>query len=126
MTTTTDRALFDDRPTRSQTCPRCRGCGTVSETYALAPYEGLVGDPERFEGAPDDALCAFVVGSFDIFTASKEAADLARRSLRPVAFDFLDHVVVVRDGDDPDEISRAWWWKQYNETPEATFARENR
>ena len=116
MTTPSDQALFDDRPTRSKTCPRCRGCGTVVESHALAPRE-------RFDGAPTDALLASVVGSFDIFTASREAVDLARRAGRPVAFEFNGRVVVARDGDDPDEIARAWWQREYNETPEETFAR---
>ena len=114
--TPSDQALFDDRPTIEQTCPRCRGCGTVVEVYALAPSD-------RFDGAPQDAVHAFVVGSFDIFTACREAVDIARRSGRPVAFEFIDQVVVARAGDDPDKISRAWWQRQYNETPEATFAR---
>jgi hypothetical protein len=116
MITPSDQALFDARPTRSQTCPHCRGCGTVVEAYALAPTE-------RFDGAPANALPAFVVGSFDIFTASEEAVDLAKSASRPVAFEFNGQVVVVREDDGPDKISRAWWKRQYNETPEATFAR---
>ncbi len=116
MITPEDQALFDGRPTRSQTCPHCRGCGTVIEAYALVPTE-------RFDGAPPNALCAFVVGSFDIFTASKEAVDLAKRAKRPVAFEFNGQVVVARGGDNPDRLSRAWWQLQYNETPEAAFAR---
>jgi hypothetical protein len=88
----------------------------VSDEYALAPRD-------RFDGAPPNAVHAVVVGSFDIFTACKEAVILAARSHRPVAFEFLDHVVVVRSADDPVAIARAWWQRQYNETPEATFAR---
>ena len=111
-----DRTLFDDRPARPQTCPRCRGCGTVDDGYALAPAE-------PFDGAPAGAVHASVVGASDIFEASREAVDLARLAGRPVAFEFNDQVVVARAGDDPDKISRAWWQRQYNETPEATFAR---
>jgi hypothetical protein len=88
----------------------------VIEAYALSPSE-------RFDGAPTDALHASVVGSFDIFEASKEAVDLSKRARRPVAFEFNGQVVVAHDGDDPDKIARTWWQLQYNETPEATFAR---
>jgi hypothetical protein len=116
MMMSADQALFDNRPTRSQTCPRCRGCGTVVESYALV----LSG---HIDGAPDDAVYAFVRGSFGIFTACKEALDVAKRARRPVAFRFIDHVVVVRGDDDADLVARAWWQRTYNETPEATLAR---
>ncbi len=111
-----DEALFDRRPVRTSTCPRCDGCGRVVKAYSLMPHEHL-------EGAPADALCASVVGSFDIFTACREAGELADRTGRPVAFDFNDHLVVVRAGDDPDRVARSWWQRAYGESPEATFAR---
>ncbi len=110
-----DKALFDRRP-RTSTCPRCDGCGHVVEPYALMPHEHL-------EGAPADALCAAVAGSFGIFAVCREAAELAGRAGRPVAFDFNDHLVVVRAGDDPDRVARSWWQRAYGETPEAMFAR---
>jgi hypothetical protein len=120
--TKNDRVLFDDRPVRSRTCRICHGHGTVIESYALAPCERERLD-ECFDGVPADVVCAAVVGSFDIFTACKEAVDVAKRARRPVAFDFNDQLVVVRSDDDPDKIARAWWQLAHNETPEATFAR---
>jgi hypothetical protein len=111
-----DQALFDDRPARARTCGHCRGHGTVVESYALVSCE-------PFDGAPHNAVHAAVVGSFDIFTACKEAVALAKRARRPVAFNFIDQVVVLNPGDDPDKAARAWWQHAYNETPETTMAR---
>lgn len=111
-----DCALFDNRPRRARVCPHCSGCGTVEDAYALLPCE-------HFEGAPNDALCATVVGAFDIFTACREAVQLAKRSQRHVAFDFNGQVVLVGSNDDPDRIARAWWLRVYNETPEESAAK---
>lgn len=113
----TNIELFDNRPARTQTCFRCQGCGIIPVAYALHPSESPL------DGAPDDAICAFVGGSFDVFYAAREAGDLARQAERPVAFRFIDHVVVVRPGEDPDQAARAWWFLQYEEAPEATWAR---
>jgi hypothetical protein len=112
----TNAKWFDDRPRRTETCGRCGGCGTVELEYALAPTN-------RWIEAPDDAIRAFVVGSFDIFTACKEAADIAAVAHQPVAFQFNNQTVVVRPGDSPDAIARQWWQVEYNETPEQTMAR---
>jgi len=112
-----DRTWFEDRPKRTHPCPRCRGCGTIVEAYALAYWD------EPLDGAPADALRAFVVGSFDISTSCREAADLARISGRPVAFEFNGQIVVVCGNDDPDQVARTWWLRHYGETPEASFSR---
>jgi len=111
-----DVKLFDERPTRTRTCPQCHGHGNVIEGYALAQGEPI-------ESAPKAAVYASVAGSFDIFTACKEAREIAKRADRPVAFDFNDQVVVVHASDDPNQVARAWWLKAYGETPEQTRAR---
>ena len=113
----TDAELFDRRPVRTEVCPRCLGCGNVSIGYALYPQDAQI------KGAPKGSIRAFVAGSFDVFYAAREAAELARRADRAVAFKCLDHVVVVRPKDDPDQVARAWWLLQYGETPEATWRR---
>lgn len=116
-----DQALFDRRPKRVRKCPRCHGCGTIVDSYALMPSPRT--DAFKLAGTPLDTLCAFVVGSFDIFEATREAVDLAKRSRRPVAFEFNEQIVLVRASDDPDAIARLWWKNAYGETPEQTFAR---
>lgn len=116
----TDIELFASRPAKSEVCPRCRGCGNVIVGYALYPWNDRL-DP--IEGAPEGAVRAFVSGAFDVFYAAREAAELARRADRPVAFSCIDHAVVVRPNDDPDQVARAWWLLQYGETPEATWSR---
>ena len=58
-----------------------------------------------------------------VFCATKEAVELAGQSRSPLAFEFIDHVIVVYPGDDPDQVARAWWMRQYGETPEATRSR---
>lgn len=116
----TDVELFDSRPARAETCPRCMGCGSIDAGYALHPWNEEL---TRIDGAPDGAVLAFVGGSFDVFSAAREAKELVRRSGRPVAFQFLDHAVVVRPDDDPHQVARAWWLLQYGETPEDTAAR---
>jgi hypothetical protein len=113
----TDMNLFDSRPARPEVCPRCQGHGRIGAEYALYPSSNLI------DGAPEGAVHAFVAGSFDVFYAAREAAELARRADRPVAFQYLDHVVVVHPGSDPDQVARAWWLRQYGETPEATWSR---
>jgi len=116
----TDTRIFDSRPTKIESCPRCRGYGSIRVGYALHP---LTDELPPIAGAPKDAIRAFVAGSFDVFHAAREAADLARLANRPVAFNCIDHAVVVRPDDDPDQVARAWWQLQYGETPEDTWAR---
>ena len=118
----TDIELFDSRPARTAVCPRCRGCGSVSAgvEYALHPWNDQL---PPINGVPEDGVRAFIGGSFDVFYAAREAAELARRAVRPVAFQCIDHAIVVRPSDDPDQVARAWWLLQYGETPEATRSR---
>ena len=111
-----DRKWFDERPERTKKCPRCGGCGTIDVGYALAPTDRVI-------DAPNNAVRAFVVGASSIFDACKEAADIAKRSGDPVAFEFNGQTVVLRPGDNADKVARDWWQKQYNETPEETLAR---
>lgn len=115
-----DTEWFDSRPTRTAVCPKCRGCGNVREEYALHPWNDQL---STIDGAPEGAILAFVGGSFDVFYAAREAGELARRANRPVAFQCIDHSVVVHPIDDPNQVARAWWILQYGETPEATWAR---
>jgi hypothetical protein len=112
-----DAKWFDERPHRTERCSRCGGCGTMDVAYALVPADAKV------VGAPKGAICAFVVGSFDIFTACEEAADIARKSGSPVAFEFNGSCVVVRPKDDPGAIARRWYVKTYGETPEQAWER---
>jgi hypothetical protein len=116
----TDMELFNSRPAKIKMCPRCRGYGNVDIGYALHPWDDRL---SPINGAPEGAVRAFIGGSFDVFYAAKEAAELARQADRPVAFNCLDHAVVVHPGDDPDQVARTWWLIQYGETPEATWAR---
>lgn len=113
-----DAKWFDERPRRTETCTHCRGHGKVEQPYAL-----VLAEPLAVRGAPNDAIRAFVCGSWDIFTACREAADIAARSGQPVAFEFNGSCVVVRPGADPGIVARRWWINTYNETPEETAAR---
>ncbi len=106
--------LFTDRPVVSRTCEHCGGCGTTRAPYALAPGGPIL-------GAPQNAICAVVIGSCHIFEASREASEIAKRSGRPVAFHFIDQTVVVQPGDDPELWGRAWWIERHGETPEQSW-----
>lgn len=108
--------LFTDRPVVARTCWHCGGCGKTTDTFALAPGEPL---PD----VPQDAICAVVVGTRSIYEAAREAAEIAGRSGRQVAFQFIDQVVVVQPGDDPELWARTWWIERYGETPEQTLER---
>ena len=113
----TDRELFLSRLEKTEACSRCEGHGRISVGYALHPWDDSL---PPLHGIPENTVRVFVGGSFSVFESTKEAADLARQADRPVAFGFIDHVVVVRPGDDPDQVARAWWLLQYGETPEVT------
>src|SRR4026209_1561569 len=110
-------ALFDERHARIEVCPRCQGHGNIDLGYALSPSLSPI------SGAPEGAIRAIMVGSFDVYQASREAAEIARRSGRIVVFQCLDHVVVLHPGADPDQVARSWWLLQYGETPEDTLSR---
>ncbi len=111
-----DVTWFHERPRRTERCNRCHGTGHVDLGYALAAIDVVV-------GAPTDAIRAVVVGAYDIFTACREAADIARKSGQPVAFEFNGPCVVVRPDDDPVAVARQWWETVYHETPEQSAAR---
>jgi hypothetical protein len=113
-----DDELFSGRPSRSHVCHMCRGRGRVPDPYCLAPVPASL-----VPGAPPGAVTALVRGASSIFESTAEAAELARRSSRPVAFDFTGHLVVVLPGDDPVQVARAWWLSCYGETPEESAAR---
>jgi hypothetical protein len=102
----TNIELFDSRPARTAVCPRCQGCGNVGVRCALHPWNNF---PQS--------------RTHPVFYAAREAAELAQRADRPVAFQCIDHTVVVRPKDEPDRVARAWWLLQYGETPEATWSR---
>ncbi len=118
MTAVGDAELFGGRPLRTSTCPRCRGNGVVVEVYALR-YRATGLDLQRSAGM----VTATVIGAFGIFEVCREAAEVAERASRPVAFQFNDRVVAVTPGDDPDDVARQWWFDVYGETPEQTAAR---
>ena len=105
-----DDHWFTDRPTRTECCGRCRGTGTVTRAYALAPADRVV-------GAPCDAIRAFVIGSFDIATACEEASDIAKRSGEQVAFQFNGQCVVVGPGDSVSAVISRWWRRAYGMEP---------
>lgn len=106
--TNPDARFFDERPIRTAQCQCCRGTGAVFDAYALSPAPGAVID------APNNAIRAMANGAFDIFTACREAAEIALRAHQSVAFEFLDHTVVVRPHDDPERVAHDWWVKQYS------------
>lgn len=110
-----DSKWFAKRLYRTKKCPRCDGHGEVDEPYALTHWE------QAIKGAPSDSIHACVAGMFDIFTACREAVQIARAAKRPVVFDFNDQIVVVRWSDDPDLIARVWWQRAYGCTPEETW-----
>jgi hypothetical protein len=116
-----DALFFTSRPERTEPCPRCRGCGTIANPYALR-WAGLDERDLRRERA-EGMVTARVVGSFTIFDACREAAMIARAARRAVAFRFNDRTVVVNVGDDGDRVARQWWLDTYGETPEQTAAR---
>ena len=111
-----DSPWFDHRPRLTERCGHCGGRGTVEVGYALLATEHV---PD----APPNAILAMVAGTYDITTACKEASDIARKSGRPVAFEFLTQTVVVAPGDDADRVMRKWWQREYGETPEQTRAK---
>jgi hypothetical protein len=74
----TDADLFRGRPAKIETCFRCGGRGQIDEGYALAPCGAPI------DGAPEDAVLAFIVGCFDVFAAAREAAAIASRAGRPL------------------------------------------
>ena len=84
--------------------------------YALSPT------PNAVAGAPRGSVSASVVGSSSIFEATKEASEIARRSGRAVAFEFMraDPVVVLPESD-PDLVARAWWFEFYGKTTEESW-----
>lgn len=112
-----DAHWFTSRKRARIECSRCYGTGRITVGFAIAPADV----PAR--GAPPDAIHACVVGCSTIFEACREAAAIARRSDRPVAFEFNEHCVVVLGCDDPDTIARMWWIKAYGETPEQSARR---
>ena len=93
----------------------CHGHGQVPVPRWLAPYSEV-------PGAPEDAVTALVVGTASIFEATREANEIAARGGCPVAFDFNGKLVVVRPGDDPELVARAWWIDFYERTPEESAA----
>jgi hypothetical protein len=107
--------LFSNRPRRMNPCIHCGGSGSVTRGYALAHD----GSPDHLD---DARIWATVVGSSSIHEATREAAEIATSSGTVVAFEFLDHLVEVRPGDDPDVVARAWWFKQYGQSPEQSLA----
>ena len=96
--------LFADRPEKAHLCHSCEGTGRINESYCLSPTD-------RVNGAvPEGAILAvIVVSSATIFEVAIEASDLARRSHRAVAFDFIDGVVVVHPDQDPNYMAFKWW-----------------
>lgn len=112
-----------------EACGKCGGTGTVHkrERFALmtpeehAPHP-IVLDIELAADVPEDAVVCKAYGGCTIFEACKEAVDVSlRNSLRPVAFAFNGHLAIVRAGDDPDEVAKAWWQRAYGKTHEQSM-----
>jgi hypothetical protein len=117
MSDAEDKALFDSRPERVEQCSRCRGAGSYVDPYALLPGSRHELGLARHAGM----VIATPAGASDIFECCREAAEIAERAKRPVAFQFNAQVVVVKPGDNPNLVARAWWQAVYGETPEATM-----
>lgn len=118
--TSDDDQLFSSRPPRRVVCASCGGCGGQDEPYALRYNSGDNLNKERSEGM----VTAAAVGSSSVWECTKEAAEVAGRARRPVAFRFNGRVVVVNVGDDPDRVARQWWQDVYGETPEQTWGND--
>ncbi len=106
--------LFKRRPRRSSQCLNCRGLGHVDRGYYLQPSLLTI---------REGAFTAVVVGSASIFEATQEGSELAKDAKIPVAFCFIDRIVVVGPDDDPVQVARNWWIDFYKETPEESAAR---
>lgn len=119
-----DAELFSSRPARAKTCTRCRGSGEVGVPYWLKYVEdpGRDDDPLAAQRAAG-AVTARPVMSASIFECCREAREVAEAAGRPVAFCFMEQVVVVGPTSDPDAVARAWWLAAYGETPEQTAER---
>lgn len=120
-----DQALFARRRVLRKACAPCEGRGYRIEGHCLhAAHPVNPADLRELAGAPPDAILARVGGVSTIFESCLEAQALSMGAGgRPVAFSFNDQLVIVRAGDDPRAIARAWWLIAYGEEPEATWAR---
>lgn len=122
MSDADDALLFSSRPERIQKCARCGGHGEYVDQYALAHNTDAYADrlaTHRRAGL----VIARVRGASDIFESCNEAAEIAERAGRGVAFWFNGRAVVVKPGDSGDAVARAWWMDVHGETPEQTRAR---
>lgn len=122
MSVEDDALLFSSRPERVVKCARCGGHGEYVDQYALAPNTGTYADQlaaHRRAGL----VIARARGASDIFESCREAAEIAGRAGRGVAFWFNGRAVVVKPGDSGDAAARAWWMDVHGETPEETMAR---
>ncbi len=117
MSDAEDAALFDSRPARVEQCSRCGGTGSHVDLYALRPGSRRELALQRRAGM----VIATPVGASDIFECCREAAEIAERAKRPVAFQFNEQVVVMKPGDNPNLVARSWWQAAYGETPEETM-----
>ena len=111
-----DIELFGARPARSTNCTTCRGRGHVDRPYVLV-------HTPRLRGVPSGVVTATVVGTASIFEATREASEIANKVQRPVAFYFMEKLVITKPYDDPGEVARRWWREFYGETYEESVAR---
>lgn len=122
----------------TETCLDCGGSGKVHkrESFALlTPDEYMRLGSGRSEapalsdkygmpagGLPTDAVVCWA-GNTTIFEACKEGVELAAAMGHPIAFEFNEHVVVCRAGDNPDAVAKEWWQRCHGETYEQTAAK---
>lgn len=117
-----DEELFSSRPERIEKCARCGGRGEYVNHYALRHNDNSHADRMAVHRRAG-LVIASVRGASDIFESCNEAAEIAARAGRAVAFWFNGRAVVVRPGDVGDAVARAWWVDVHGETPEETYAR---
>lgn len=116
-----DEALFSSRPERVEKCGRCGGRGELVNPYALR-HNGNTHADRMAVHRRAGLVIASALGA-DIFESCNEAAEIAGRVGRGVAFWFNGRAVVVKPGDVGDAAARAWWVDVHGETPEETMAR---
>lgn len=117
-----DETLFSSRPERIEKCLRCGGLGEYVDHYALYHNDNSHADRMAVHRRAG-LVIASVRGASNIFESCNEAAEIAGRAGRGVAFWFSGRAVVVNPGDNGDAVARAWWMDVHGETPEETYAR---
>jgi len=106
-------------------CNECHGTGTVHrrEWFALwtpDEYSGTVTLDPKHDIPANAYVCTAVPGA-DIFRACAEAADLAKRVGRPIAFEFNGAVAIVHADSDTSDAAKRWWKLAYGKSYEQSM-----